>query len=722
MSKWVLRTWVFASIIPLSLLSDEVSSRSNLKKTSPPTEKICNEGPRPMRVTARHIEPNGIGYNQGYTTLEGFFSSSKPWGDGWFPFLDLRGHAFNSGKLAANAGVGVRYLLGSRIWGGNVYYDFRNTKHQHYNQVALGFEALGEVWDYRINGYLPVGNKTSPFYNTQFSHFKGNSAFLSRMYQFAMKGINAEAAAHVDCFKNAPIYFAAGPYYLGGQGKSAWGGQFRAAVDLYNYVRIEGNTSYDNVFKWIGQGQLSVMVPFGPKKMAKESSRCQTDMALASRLYQRVDRNEIIPIDTKHQETPAINPLTGEPYTFWFVDNTSHSAGTFESPFSTLTAAESASSSADVIYVFPGDGSALTGGITLKNDQQLLGASINNVIPTTLGDISIPPFASSMPLLTSAENTFVVTVVNNNTVSGLNIEVPTGTSFASAVGIGTNDNITNFTGIQNTISGSSGFDNLNIYFGGNADQIVLTGNTFNMNDAGVGVYTDGTAINSLASSYNTFYGGDASYGIFSECDSTTLLSSTNDLFGATTLNAYGIYNDTPITTLNVTNCTFNVGYGLYVDAAIDTVNSMGNTFNFNDYYGMYILDPISNFQSVNDVFVGTDYSIYWDTSSGNTTGSLINDYFSGCYTYIAVPADSTYTWTITGNVFTEASEAIEISMGAVSSATCVLFDQNSAPSASDLLADFNNTVGGTFTWLSPANNFGMTQTTGPITMNATSCP
>lgn len=31
-------------------------------------------GPYPARVTVRHIEPNGIGYKQGYTTLEGFFA------------------------------------------------------------------------------------------------------------------------------------------------------------------------------------------------------------------------------------------------------------------------------------------------------------------------------------------------------------------------------------------------------------------------------------------------------------------------------------------------------------------------------------------------------------------------------------------------------------------------------------------------------------------------
>ena len=93
-----------------------------------------------MRLTARHIEANGVGYNQGYTTLEGFFSSPNLERKDWVPFLDLRGHVFNNGKWAANAGVGARYLDDTRVWGGNIYYDYRNTTHQHYNQVALGVE------------------------------------------------------------------------------------------------------------------------------------------------------------------------------------------------------------------------------------------------------------------------------------------------------------------------------------------------------------------------------------------------------------------------------------------------------------------------------------------------------------------------------------------------------------------------------------------------------
>lgn len=68
------------------------------------------------RLSIRHIEGGGIGYSQGYTTLEGFFAPN-PEGLPLMPFLDLRGHVFNNGKMAANGGLGLRGILGSRAYG-----------------------------------------------------------------------------------------------------------------------------------------------------------------------------------------------------------------------------------------------------------------------------------------------------------------------------------------------------------------------------------------------------------------------------------------------------------------------------------------------------------------------------------------------------------------------------------------------------------------------------
>lgn len=398
----------------------------------------CGEGPRPLRLSFRHIESNGIGYEQGYSTVEGFFAPFSPLKDAWLPFLDVRGHIFNHGKLAANAGLGLRYLT-SRVWGVNAYYDYRNAKHQHYNQISMGFETLGKTWDFRINGYLPVGAKTSPFYHTKFEEFEGHHMIISRKREFAMKGANAEVGAHVDNIKNVPFYFAAGPYYLTGQGRTAWGGELRAVVDLYEHVRLEGNTSYDKVFKWIGQGQVSINFPLGAKRKIKQRKKysCSQEVLVRERSLQRVDRNEIIPVSHRRKKTTAINPATGQPWFFWFVNNTSHSDGTFESPFNTLVAAQNASAPNDVIYVFPGDGTStgLSQGITLQNDQKLFGSSTEQSLATTFGTIEIPAFTNILPQLVTGANVSV-TLANGNEVSGLHLS---NTAFAAVLGSGINN-------------------------------------------------------------------------------------------------------------------------------------------------------------------------------------------------------------------------------------------------------------------------------------------
>ena len=215
-------------------------------------EEADRVGVYPKRITARHIEPGGIGYNQGYSTLEVFLGAS-PNCHSWTTFLDLRGHAFNNGKLAANGGIGVRYWDHGygRIWGINGYYDYRDTKHLHYNQVALGLETLGKIWDARINGYLPVGKKSSnPYGGTgEFSFFSGHYIYIQKMQEFAMKGANGEVGVHVDKLEHFPFYAALGPYYLEGKGEVAWGGQLRAVLDLTKYARVEGNVSWDKIFR-----------------------------------------------------------------------------------------------------------------------------------------------------------------------------------------------------------------------------------------------------------------------------------------------------------------------------------------------------------------------------------------------------------------------------------------------------------------------------------------
>ncbi len=412
------------STIVLSTESPHLTSVQNSSSSS----EACGPCGPSGRIAIRHIEGKGIGYNQGYSTLEGFFTpftSSDQ--SNYIPFLDLRGHIFNNGRFAANIGIGLRYL-NTRVWGVNIYYDYRKSKHHQYNQFSLGVESLGEILDFRINGYLPVGDTSSSMYHTKFSHFVNHSMILSSKKEFAMRGLNAEVGAHIKRFKNVVFYGAAGPYFFSNFGKQAWGGETRLVAGIYDYVNIQVNGSYDTVFKGIVQGQIGLSIPLGPKKQSTDS--CGQEFIVKQRARERVDRNEIIILDKKTNESVAINPLTGQPYFFWFVDNTSSSLGTFESPFPTLLAAQNNAAPHDIIYVYPGDGTntGMNVGVVLQDYQRLLGTGIAHQFRTTLGEVDVPILAPGLPTITSTPTSRnVTTMANNNEVSGFNI-IQTATS------------------------------------------------------------------------------------------------------------------------------------------------------------------------------------------------------------------------------------------------------------------------------------------------------
>lgn len=480
--------WLAISLLICSVFSQELMSMAypidqeqfpDQNQTKP---LFCGKSPRSMRISARHIEGNGIGYNQGYTSLDGFFASFDPSDEYWVPFLDVRGHIFNNGKPAANAGVGVRYVDTSRVWGVNAYYDFRKTDRHCYSQTSLGFESLGQFWDFRLNGYLPIGSTKSSFYSAQFARFKEHYLILSRKREFALKGGNAEVGFHVEKIQNISFYFAGGPYYLEGEGKHAWGGEGRAVMDLLDHFRLEANTSYDHLFKWIAQGQISVRFPFGPKKAVKQREKgCSLELALWERALQRVDRNEIIATDKTHRRSVAINPTTKQPYFFWFVDNTSHSNGTFESPFNTLLAAQESSNPSDIIYVFSGDGTytGMNQGIVLQNNQSLLGSGNRYKFRTTHGSIIVPALTSSLPLITNVGNP-VITCANNNEIAGMHIL--------------TNGNVgISCTGIDNAFVHHNVLDfasSTGILIGTSSGNVTIKDNVINVLNSSNAIFTD----------------------------------------------------------------------------------------------------------------------------------------------------------------------------------------------------------------------------------------
>lgn len=391
--------------------------------------KNCYSHVHHYKLSARHIEQGGIGYDQGYTTIEGFFAPN-PKSVSVLPFVDLRGHIFNNSQLAANAGMGFRGFIKNRLYGFNAYYDYRNSSKLHYNQVGCGFETLGAFWDCRLNGYLPVGRKITSPYRVKFAHFLDHSALLSQKRQFAMKGFNADIGFHFGKSKHFDFYSSIGPYYFIGEvGSNIWGAKVRLLGKYKDYIQLELSNSYDRMFHNRFQGQLTFSIPFGPKASLKKTDNfnsCKLANAMLSRIVQPVIREEIVVIGKARQKTPAIDPLTGLPYYFVFMDNTGHSNGSYQSPYHNFAQVEANSSDNDIIYIFPGDGTTtgMNAGITLKNNQKLWGSGTNQVLLTPQGAISIPAQTSSSPKITNQDvdtEGNAIILGNNNSISGLHI-------------------------------------------------------------------------------------------------------------------------------------------------------------------------------------------------------------------------------------------------------------------------------------------------------------
>ena len=468
----------------------------------------CESGARPYRVSVKHREGNGIGYPRGYSSLDGFFSYSYQ--GTVHPFVDLRAHLTNQGKWAYNAGVGLRTLMeGARtVFGINFFYDYRDGRHRQFNQVGGGLELLGKRWDFRLNGYIPVGESKKKYFDG-FRKFKGNHALFAKRFEVAMYGGDIDLGVDLAKTKYWNLHAKLGGYYFHGDfGKMFGGGLFELATDITRYITLKGQVSYDNHFKWLGQGEAALNFPMGPH-LTKETTTlsCGSLADLQDRLVEAVDRFEMI-VTLKHREnTKAINPLTGNPLLFVFVDNTSHSAGTFESPFPTLAQAQNLTTPADIIYVFPGDGTdrGLNTGAVLQNNQGLIGSAAPLVVTTRFGLRTIPAQTIQNPIVSLGSNPAspnpTITLANNNNVSGLNI-VANGTNGLQGSAVNGA-----FIAYNNFYEGTASAVSLSSAMTGNI--VIANNNFFGVNATGVSMSTTSNmAVAIVNNQFATFTGVD----------------------------------------------------------------------------------------------------------------------------------------------------------------------------------------------------------------------
>lgn len=272
-----------------------------------------------LEAMVRHTEGKGIGYKRGYTTLEFMLIPSTLLQYSMFPFLDIRGQGLNDRKVAANAGIGFRYVTSCQnAFGCNVYYDFRQGSHKGFDQIGhgfqqigIGFEFLSPIWDFRINLYQPICDKVSHFSQTTFRNH-GIIPIIKFKRQSSMKGADLEVGHCLaegdfcDCCIPWKARLFVGSYFLAPEDKSKnrWGGKLRLSFHFARCLLFEVRGHYDNITKGALQVRVGVSFPLYPwislkrPKPQEQSCLCEWIRELVT---QPVEREEIMPLRSHHR-------------------------------------------------------------------------------------------------------------------------------------------------------------------------------------------------------------------------------------------------------------------------------------------------------------------------------------------------------------------------------------------------------------------------------------
>ncbi len=174
--------------------------------------------------------------------------------------MDLAFLRVGEGRLAVNSLFGVRGFAfeHKKIIGAYIGYDYRRHRGGNLSQLALGAELLGECWDIRVNGYIPIKNKKVFLDSTLFNYSGGYFALRNR-YDIAMWGLDVEfgrCSSNCKCFN---LYAAVGPYFYNSRGccGSLLGGMGRLTTCFSDRLYVDFYITYDHLFGLKTQGEIS---------------------------------------------------------------------------------------------------------------------------------------------------------------------------------------------------------------------------------------------------------------------------------------------------------------------------------------------------------------------------------------------------------------------------------------------------------------------------------
>lgn len=171
-------------------------------------------------------------------------------------------YSYDSATWASNPrtlslGLGYRHIIANNLWGLYVLGDYtRSSTNKYAYIVSPGIESLGQNWDFRINGYFPIGTKDwkTEFWADQlgdYSHvrYSGHEEY-DYMYIFHEEigpGADAEIGRKLFSIDNVLVKGFLGGYFFHFRfHKNMNGGEARITIQPTSYLQLSLNDTYDN--------------------------------------------------------------------------------------------------------------------------------------------------------------------------------------------------------------------------------------------------------------------------------------------------------------------------------------------------------------------------------------------------------------------------------------------------------------------------------------------
>lgn len=363
-------------------------------------------------------------------------------------FIDGNMMINDSTEMGLNVGLGYRRLFDSiGIVGVNSFYTLDQSQNGFsYSRSSFGAEWLNDYFQLTGNLYVPFDsseNNIGPVILTKDALFLNNNLAFRNIQnaETPLKGADIEVGVPIP---GADWLSVHGGAYLwdGKNSEEVKGTRARVQADLTNVLL---NLSFSKDDMYGSQVNLAATYFFGAHapSYAPRSKDLYDRMNDRTRRSNRIETREIVvrPIEL------AINPDTGLAYTFTHVDNTAAAGGdgTTELRLNNLGLASGTGS--DIILVHRGTttlGTPLTAGagLVMADNQRLFGEGCPTFIDVANrpgAPCPLPGWATTgtNPFVAGGAGVNIITLADNNTVSGLNMV--TGVGGNAIVGNGIQD-------------------------------------------------------------------------------------------------------------------------------------------------------------------------------------------------------------------------------------------------------------------------------------------